>query len=225
MAVILFFSVIGCDYSIMKIQPAEVPPSSQYKQSELSFSSIYSKVFLHNCIGCHGNSGGVNLESYPEVRRHLPKIMQSTITTRQMPKLPNLPLSAEQLGILNAWIQAGAPEAAEAERPLPLPRLEATFASIKAVLLEPKCLMCHAPGKPTARVPLVTKRDLLDSPLDIVIPGNAAESGLILSVTHSNPNKLMPPERDEKGQPTGFSRLSEREIQVLIDWINAGAPD
>jgi hypothetical protein len=84
--------------------------------------------------------------------------------------------------------------------------------------------MCHAPGKPTARVPLVTWKDLLESPLDIVIPGNAAESGLILSVTHEDPDKLMPPPRDKEGKPTGYSPLSAREIQVLMDWINRGAP-
>lgn len=220
---LLLLGAGGCNYSIMKVQPAEVPRASLYKPSELSFSAVYSKVLRTNCTGCHGTSGGVNLETYQEVKRHLNAIVQSTITTRQMPKLPNMPLDSAQLGLLNAWIQAGAPETAGSDE-VPLPTLEPTYASIRAVILEPKCLMCHAPGKPTARVPLVTWKDLLESPLDIVIPGNAAESGLILSVTHEDPDKLMPPPRDKEGKPTGYSPLSAREIQVLMDWINRGAP-
>ena len=37
--------------------------------------------------------------------------------------------------------------------------------------------------------------------------------------------KIMPPPTDEHGKPTGLTKLSVAEIQVIIDWINNGAKD
>jgi len=220
---ILAILLSGCSYSIQKTVQPEVPPSSQYKTSELTYGSVYTRVFRASCVGCHGTSGNVNLESYAAARSHLTKIYQSTILERKMPKAPTAPLTADQLGLLNAWIQAGAPESSPGEEPPP--PLEPTFESIRTHILEPKCLMCHAPGKPVARIPLVTRENLLNSPLDIVVPGNAEESGIILAVTSERPDKLMPPPKDENGQPTGFSKLSNEEIRILSEWINRGAQD
>lgn len=222
---ILVIFLSGCSYSIQKQSQPEVPPVSQYKPSELSFGSVYSRVFRASCVSCHGTSGNINLESYQATKPHLSKIYQSTIVERKMPKSPNAPLTADQLGLLNAWILAGAPESSGPDEPPPLPSLEPTFASLKTHIFETKCIACHAPGKPAARIPLVTKEDFLNSPLDIVIPGNAEESGIILAVTGQLPNKLMPPQKDDLGQPTGFSRLSDEEIDLISEWINRGAKD
>lgn len=52
------------------------------------------------------------------------------------------------------------------------------FESIKSLILEPKCIACHKPGGKAENIPLLTRSDLLDSPHDLVIPGNADESGL-----------------------------------------------
>ena len=138
-----------------------------------------------------------------------------------MPKAPETPLTSDQLGLLKAWIDAGAPE--NSEGVLPMPPLEPTFDSIKAHILEPKCLMCHSRGQPIARIPLVTRDDLLNSPLELVIPGNADESGIVLVIMGVNPDKIMPPQKDSSGKPSGFSRLSEEEIRVIKEWINRGA--
>lgn len=218
-------SLMGCSYSIQKTELPAVPPSSSFLSSELTYASVYTKVLRPSCVSCHGNSGGVNLESYQQIKANLSKIFQSTIAERKMPKSPNPPLTAQQLGLLNAWIEAGAPELFDGSNEPPIPALEATFASIKTNILEPKCLSCHSPGKPAERVPLGTLQDLLDSPLEIVIPGNADESGFILAVAGQIPDKLMPPEKDSDGKPTGFSRLTPEEIQILKDWINRGAKD
>ena len=140
-----------------------------------------------------------------------------------MPKLPTPALSADQMGLLNAWILAGAPESSGPGGTLPLPPLLPNFLSIKTHILEPRCLSCHSPGNSVARIPLVTREDLLNSPLELVIPGNAEESGLILAVRNEDPNKVMPPEKTPSGQPTGFSRLKEEEIRIIEEWIQRGA--
>jgi mono/diheme cytochrome c family protein len=213
----------GCSYSVQKNPAPDVPSSQNYKQSELAFANVYGRVIRPNCVGCHGNGGGINLESYANVKANLSKIYQAAITERKMPKAPNAPLD---LGLLNAWIQAGAPETAPGEEPGPTPiPLGPTFASIKYNILDAKCVLCHSPGKPVARIPLVTQDDLLNSPLDLVLPGNPDESGIMLAIRGANPEKLMPPPKDADGKPTGFTKLSDQEIDAIALWITNGAKD
>jgi mono/diheme cytochrome c family protein len=215
----------ACDYSIEKNPGLDMPPPSQFKVSELNYSNVYGKVIRANCVGCHGSGGGISLESYELTKSHLKKIFQSVFVDRRMPKAPGPSLSANQLGLLNAWIQAGAPESAVDEDPTPVPPMGPTFEAIRYHIFETKCLLCHSPGKPAARISLVTKEDILESPLELAIPGNADESGLFLAVISENVRKIMPPPKDEHGNPTGLTKLSDAEIQAIYDWIQNGATD
>lgn len=96
--------------------------------------------------------------------------------------------------------------------------LEPTFESVKKVILQPKCLRCHGPGGEAARTPLRTREDLLDSPLEIVIPGNPEESGLIL-VLQEGARKKMPPPK------SAIPPVSSEEIDIIAQWILNGAID
>lgn len=214
----------ACNQSA-ETNPAPVPPPSQFKLSELSYSNVYGQVIRLSCVGCHGTSAGINLETYASAKTHLQKIYQSVFVTHRMPKAPSTPLTDYQLGLLDAWIQAGAPESPSGNNSPTIPPLEPTFASIKFHIIESKCLFCHAPGKSVARIPLVTKEEILDSPLELALPGNPDESGLILAITHDDPRKIMPPPKDDHGNSTGFSKLSDVEIQTIYEWINNGAKD
>lgn len=83
-----------------------------------------------------------------------------------------------------------------------------------------KCVSCHAPGELGEKVPLLTRDDLVNSPLELAIPGNAAESGLVIAITR--------PDSDEKRMPppkTGAARLKEEEIAAIRTWIDNGAKD
>ncbi len=216
----------GCNYSIQK-NPAgisDIPPSSNYLKTELTYNSVYSRVFRKNCVSCHGAGSKLNLEDYGQINGNLSKIFQATIIERKMPKSPMLPLNKVQLGLLSAWISVGAPLNAGVEEE-PLPSLEPKFESIKSHIIEIKCTICHSPGQSVARIPLLTKEDFINSPLDIVVPGDADESGLVLSITNLDPNKLMPPPVDVFGKKTGFLPLSDQEIKTIKDWINSGAKD
>lgn len=216
--------LLGCSYSIDKNPAPTIPSPSNYQPSQLTFSSISSQVLRPSCIACHGNSGGISLENYDSVKLNLAKIQTAVFTARSMPKSPTAELTTYQLGLLNAWLLAGAPENAPGEPTEPPPNpLEPTFDSIKLNILVPKCLQCHSPGKPVARIPLVTKEDILNSPLDLAIPGNASESGLYLAITNEDQKKLMPPLKDSSGNSTGFTKLSEPEIQAIFEWIQRGA--
>jgi uncharacterized membrane protein len=215
----------ACGGSMHEIRDSDFPSPANYKISELTYSSVYQRVLRPNCVGCHGNgnSNGTTLENYGDVKANLKQIYQTTVAQRKMPKAPMRPLTSDQLGILNAWIKADAPETAQdKEAPIPLGPM---FDSIKYNILETKCLQCHVPGKSAAQIPLVTKDDLLNSPHELVIPGNPDESGIMVAIRGLNPKKLMPPPRDAQGKPTGFTKLSDQEIDAFAVWILNGAKD
>jgi len=55
--------VSACNYQHMK-HPSKIPVGAferltKDQQDKLSYSYIYSEVFLHNCDGCHGSAGGL----------------------------------------------------------------------------------------------------------------------------------------------------------------------
>lgn len=274
----------GCSYRVekMKEAPTETPPSDLV--SSVSFADVYTTVFRPNCVACHGNSGGVSLETAASAREFLERIRRSTLVERRMPPAPHPPLSEEERGILAAWIAAGGPDepldsapapptpatpdpedsdpvqpprqptpvpppspgpSPEPEpspqprpaprpvphpgpnpiprpdpqpRPAPTPELEPTFRSIQAKILAPKCISCHRVG---GRVPGITfnsKEELLNSPYELVIPGNPAESGIVL-VLRPGARKPMPP------PDSGISPVSQRELGIIEEWIRQGAND
>jgi uncharacterized membrane protein len=219
-----FIFLTACNFTREKVLPEPIPAKENYNQTELTFSNVYAKVFRTNCLSCHGDSGEVNLETYENVKTNLKLIFKATIVNRKMPKPPVRLLTPDQLGLLNAWIQAGAPEGATEPVQPTLP-LQATFASIRTNIFETKCFMCHAVGQSAERVPLDSREALLTSPLELVIPGQSAESGLVLAIMNDRPDKVMPPILNTNGEETGFSRLSTAEIQIIRDWIDRGAND
>ncbi len=83
----------------------------------VGFAEIQTKILQPYCVGCHsaaaGNSGKVNLETYAAVTASgvIDRIKSSTIVSRRMP--PEGPLSGNDIALLKAWIDQGAPEAAK----------------------------------------------------------------------------------------------------------------
>ncbi len=96
-------------------------------------------------------------------------------------------------------------------------KLEPTFESIKVGFIEQKCLYCHQPGHKAERVPMSTREDLIDSPLEIVIPGNSEESGILLVIA-ADARKPMPPKN------SGAPAVTAEDIAILKQWIDQGAP-
>ncbi|UOF01367.1 c-type cytochrome domain-containing protein [Bdellovibrio reynosensis] len=94
--------------------------------------------------------------------------------------------------------------------------LEPTFESIDRLVFQKTCTDCHYAGGDGKRV-LLDKNSLLNSPLELVIPGNPDESGLIISFERTD-DKRMPPEED------GYDALTPEEISVIRKWIEIGAP-
>lgn len=188
--------------------------------AEASFGKVYNEVFRPRCIACHGTSGNVNLESYGEAKRNLSKIKQSTLTERRMPKAPYPPLTEGQYMSLAAWIYAGGPEFPSNGElpPPPPPPLKPEFNSIKENIFELKCMRCHSASGEAKRIPLDDLEFLINSPKEIVIPGNAEESGLVLVLQPDAIKKMPPPE-------SNIEPVNPDEVKIIEEWITNGAQD
>ncbi|MBY0316382.1 MAG: hypothetical protein K2Q26_12720 [Bdellovibrionales bacterium] len=78
---------------------------------ETSYPNVAEKVFKARCTGCHGTKGGINLESYENIKPNL-AIIRAVVDADEMP--PKTPLAPEQKQLLLKWIDIGAPESADA---------------------------------------------------------------------------------------------------------------
>ncbi len=216
---ILGAGLLSC--SPKHILPSEDPvlnPPQKVVES-VSFNELFIKVLEPKCIGCHGSSANVNLESIAEVRKHLVQIKRSVLVTQTMPKAPFLPLSDSELELVSAWVKAGGPERPiNGELAPDLSPLEPTFASIYQKIIAPRCIACHRAGGEAPRVLLNTVAELIDSPLEIVLPGNPDESGFML-VIQPGARKKMPPLKSAIGP------LDSQEIDAVRAWIAAGAKE
>jgi uncharacterized membrane protein len=192
---------------------------SQELIAKISYAEVKRVVFDPSCISCHGESGNVNLENFENTRAHLAEIKNSTLLSKNMPKAPYSALNQTQLQYLSAWYKAGTPQFAADPTPPTKPIvLLPTFASIKENIISKKCLSCHNPNGDAERVPLDTVEAMINSPLDIIIPSNADESGFIIVIKEGARGKMPPPR-------SGIKSVSAEEIEIIKEWINNGAKD
>lgn len=218
---ILGLSLLGCNYTKLKGSTEESNqqfslPANQI--SELSYGVLAQKVFTPKCISCHGTSGNISLESYGEVVRNLALLKKTIFIEKTMPKKGSL--TQEELSYLWNWIQMGGPEQAQSGNTEPLPEtdpLVPTFDSINKHVFQVTCKECHNPTGPGKRIAL-DKQSLLDSPLELIIPGNPDESGLIVAIERTD-DKRMPSAKE------GYAALSAETKLTIRKWIENGAKD
>lgn len=218
------FFAEGCSYRINKDSGSLGSLAfSRAQLDSISYQEVKNKVFIPKCIACHGNSGGVNLESYSSASSHLNQISQSALIDKSMPKSGSEMLTSEEYMILAAWIKAGGPETPLSGGNTPPPRpvevLKPEFASIKKLIIDQKCLTCHSLHGKASRVPLDTLEDMINSPFEIVIPGNPDESDLVLTLDRENAAKPMPPIK------SGITAVSAEDLETVKEWIRKGAKD
>jgi mono/diheme cytochrome c family protein len=133
-----------------------------------------------------------------------------------MPK--NGHLSTEERRLFWHWLEMGAPKDSEGLPPDQNQKpLIATYDSINEHIFQKVCVDCHSPGKSGKRVPL-DKESLLNSPLELVLPGNPDESGLVVAIER-NDEKRMPPAKE------GYSTLKAEEKAAIRKWIENNAKD
>lgn len=212
------FLLVGCNYIKLKGPQEDVAsyklPSE--KLSELSYGLLAMKVFVPKCVYCHGSSDAVKLDSYSDVVSNLSKIQSSVFEQKTMPKRGSL--NTEELSYLWNWIQMGAPENARSGNPPPAKEpLLATFESLNQHVFQTSCKDCHNTTGTGKRI-LLDKESLMNSPLELIIPGNPDESGLVVAIERMD-EKRMPPAKE------GYSALSTEAKEAIRLWIQNGASD
>ena len=88
--------------------------------AQIDYETEIQTIFNNNCISCHGNSGGLSLDSYASLMTggnsgsviisgdHSNSLLWEKINSGQMP--PNGQLSSSNIDLIAAWIDEGALE-------------------------------------------------------------------------------------------------------------------
>ena len=218
-------------------RPEPVPPSLEAK-----FSILKSRIFEPKCMGCHkaGPDGGgrskVRLDNVAAMIAKgtivpgdpLKGTLLVSLTRESTPEKAKMPKDADaltdgELSTIRLWIQEGAKDDSTPVPPPvdppPPPTIEATWVSLKKNVFDSKCLRCHTAQKPSGEPPdgdvnFDSLEELLKSPREAVVKGNAAESGIIIFTTIDDPEKRM---------PDGEAPLPAAVIELIRKWINDGA--
>ncbi|MEY4615675.1 MAG: hypothetical protein RJB66_635 [Pseudomonadota bacterium] len=238
------FLTTGCSYTRYRNSNSDPKNGSPIGVSEaeaIGYAQVYTEVFEPYCIACH-RGGKYPLNNYVETRGLADQIKSSVFTLGSMPRDRVLPSKERRL--LLAWLENGLPEFGKLPPSKPKP-LEPTFTSIRDRIFSVRCGECHVPtssycqkatdsratkvdpldeyrNRESCRIELTNYQELLfgeEAQLkEFVIPGNAAESQLILAIKGSeDTSPSMPPKED------GFEWLLPEEIKVIEEWINKGA--
>lgn len=214
LSLILIVSFSACSYRVDKqLNDALLTNGS----GGVGFSQVYQRIFQPRCVSCHGSSGGVNLENYAQVRLALPRI-QSALQLKAMP--PSGPLRNAESDFVLAWISDGAPEFAQGSIISPTPQVSSEpigqpsgepsdvptafpsgasmgYKTVYQSVFRVHCLSCHGTSGGVS---------LAD------YPSTLAAISKIKTMIESN---QMPPRKP----------LPAEKRQLLLDWIQAGAPE
>ena len=176
------------------------------------------KVIQTRCVSCHsaeipsGGIGDINsLDALLYYRLVVPgepalSDLYRVITEGQMP--PGKPLSNVETKAIFDWIQEGFSDSPSGIKP-PVTGpvvLEAKFASINTLILQPKCLGCHNGANPRGGVSFSN----YNSTMNTVQAGRPDGSSLYTSTSMGR-------------MPQGGARLTSAELAALSQWITAGA--
>lgn len=175
------------------------------------FATIQSQILAPRCYECHsnagGNRGGINLESYQNVK-NMARAVNASVVNNSMP-MNRSPLTAAQKQLLASWVAAGSPENPIQGNPSQpgspgspddtvSPSLD--WLTVKTLVIDANCLGCHSSPNNRGGVNLETYRNAFDEIEDIE---EAIREG------------SMPPRR----------QLTEHEKQLILNWIKVGAPE
>ncbi|MGZ3742642.1 MAG: hypothetical protein ACXWRE_01905 [Pseudobdellovibrionaceae bacterium] len=194
----------GCNYNhIRGDATTHQQPLEENSLSSLDYQSLQIEVLGPQCLRCHssagGSKGGLNLETYEQVRLNMNKIYFRSIEKKDMP--PD-PLSAAQFELLKNWLEAGVPEKNTGKAELPI-KGAVTWTVIKNRVLSSSCLDCHSGKNPDANLDFESLEVVRKNIMEIF------NSALV--------RQTMPL------QP--YTALSESQKQALMKWISQGMPE
>lgn len=196
-------------------------PTPEVETEQIDWNGVIGPMLEAQCIACHGDSAiaGLNISTYqstlaggnsgPGVVPGVPEDSQLVIV-QEVGGHPGQ-LNDDDLATLVHWIEAGAPEsldgAMEPGQPEDQPL---TFVDDVLPVFEASCGNCHGETA-LGGLNVIDFESLLAGGEDgpVIEPGDADASTLV--------------ELQEAGGHPG--QLTDEEIQLIRDWIDAGAPE
>ncbi len=150
----------------------------------------------------------------------------------QMP-LYKPPLSADQIDLVKQWINEGALPASASGNQQSL--IQATLSDIQKYIFDTECISCHAGENPAGTLNLekgYSYSQLVGRPLQfdpensvLVVAGDAENSFLIHKLTGEKLGDVNDSDYKGSRMPLLGPYLDDTKVQVIKDWINAGALD
>lgn len=203
----------ACNYNKLKDGAAEdgrPKMNAQDGPAALDYQSVLTAVIGPRCLGCHsaagGNQGGVSIESYAQVKARLRRVVYRALDKRDMPAGG---LSPAEARLLQAWVDAGAPEQAVPGGEIagkPDPDLEqgpTNWDKVRDKIFAAKCLDCHNAANPAGALDLGA------------LPLVRAKATIIFDRVILRQDMPMSP----------YPPLSEKERFVLLQWFDKGMPE
>jgi cytochrome c5 len=202
--------------SAPEVEP-ETPPAG-----DMTFDGV-APIFEAKCGTCHSASvasGGLVLTTYEGVMAGgadgaviVPGDAEASLLVQVQRGEHFGKLSDEELQTVIDWINAGAAGSAPAESETapeeePAAGAGPTYDAAIAPVFEAKCGTCHSASVASGGLALVTYAGVMAGGADgAVIVSGDAEASLLVQV--------------QRGEH--FAKLSDDELQTVIDWIDAGA--
>lgn len=170
---------------------------------ESNYDGVNAKVITGQCLQCHskdgGNQGGLNLETYQNIRANLNQIMFRVLETKDMPRGG---LTGADYALMEMWLQAGAPEKSSSVGFVPALKGPFNWLVVKEQILKRNCLDCHSSISPEAGL------DLSDY--------DQFKNNYAKIFDRTFVKQDMPPEP--------YDGLNVNEKQALLKWISQGFP-
>ncbi len=202
---ILSSLLAGCNYNHTKGDAPSMTGSGSAGVNTLSldFLSVQNSVLSGRCLTCHssaaGNQGGLNLDSYQQVRATLNKIYYRVIEKKDMPPTA---LTTAQFDLLKAWIEAGAPQK-NTGRSSGVISGPINWDVIKKQVLATSCLDCHSGANPDGQLNLESIENVRKN-----------INGIFESTIVKQTMPLEP-----------YPAMSDSAKQALMKWISQGMPN
>jgi len=218
--------LVGCNYSLQK----NLAASSGGKAIEKlpsgtipGYQVINTGIIAPKCLECHsgpgGNAGGLNLETYNNVKESLASI-RDEVASGRMPKNRER-LSAKEQEVLLAWIDTGGPQlgtdpTTNLPTPTPPPTTDPSpnpgdvmpdpdkidYQLVNTKVITPRCITCHSvKGGDKGGVNLESYENVLDE---------------IETIKDEVKTGSMP---RPKTRP-----LTDFQKKLFLTWIEKGAP-
>lgn len=237
----LFALYAGCNYSAPNVQPTTNSGDQSIEKLPTGtipgYQTVATNIITPKCLGCHsdggGNAGGVNLETYTNVKNNL-EAVDNAIKSGSMPKNISQ-LTANQKEVFLSWLDAGAPfdsmtpstvsttpptvqvptptptpTPPTAQVPKPAPTTEVMPASntidykmVNARVIGLRCISCHSNNG-----------------------GNSAGINLETYQSVFNERNGIKSAISSGSMPLPRSHpLTTIQKQIILTWLNKGAPE